>query len=118
MQKVQGIGGLFFRSKDPEALTKWYGENFGITADATGLPWSQQAGMTVFQPFESDSDYFPKEQSVMWNFRVDNLDAMLEQLKANGVKIDEKRQNESYGKFAWCYDPEGNKIELWEPLEN
>lgn len=117
MQKITGIGGLFFRAKDPEALTKWYADNFGIVNDVNGEPWTQVGGMTVFQPFEKDSDYFPKEQSVMWNFRVDDLDAMIEQLKANGVKVDEQRQDESYGKFAWCYDPEGNKIELWQTLE-
>lgn len=116
MPKITGIGGIFFRVSDPEKLTKWYADNFGITPDSNGTPWQQEAGMTVFSPFSVDNDYFPREQMCMFNFRVDNLDAFLEQLQKNGVKIYEKRQNESYGKFAWVYDPEGNKIELWEPI--
>lgn len=115
--RVTGLGGVFFRAKDPEKLTKWYEENFGISDGASGAPWEQEAGMTVFAPFSKDNDYFPTTQSVMLNFRVNDLDAFLEQLKKNGVKIDEKRQNESYGKFAWVYDPEGNKIELWEVID-
>jgi glyoxylase I family protein len=117
MQKISGLGGVFFRAQNPEKLSKWYEENFGITSDASGTPWQQEAGLTVFAPFSRDNDYFPTKQSIMFNFRVSDLEAFLEQLKKNDVKIDEKRQNESYGKFAWVYDPEDNKIELWEPIQ-
>jgi predicted enzyme related to lactoylglutathione lyase len=75
-------------------------------------PWQQAAGPTVFQPFAADSDYYPAHQQVMLNFRVADMDAMIEQLGANGVKLDDKRMDEDYGRFAWAYDPEGNKIEL------
>jgi glyoxylase I family protein len=118
-QVITGIGGVLIRAKDPAALTKWYDDNFGITAmsQTNPEPWQQEAGPTVFQPFTTDSDYFPAHQQVMFDFRVSDLDLMLEQLKANGVKIDEKRQDEDFGRFAWVYDPEDNKIELWQPLD-
>lgn len=84
----------------------------------TGYIWNQEAGPTVFSPFAQNTDYFANEnQQFMLNFRVTNLDELLAELKTEGVVIDEKRMDESYGKFAWVYDPEGNKIELWEPLE-
>ena len=117
MQKVTGIGGFFFRSKDPDTLANWYEKNFGISNMSNGSIWEQAAGTTVFAPFKADSNYFPKAQYCMLNFRVSDMTAMLEQLKANGVKVDEKRQEDSIGKFAWVYDPEGNKIELWEPAK-
>lgn len=116
MPKVNGIGGIFFRTPNHEKLAKWYEEHFGIVSDPNGAPWQQHAGMTVFAPFPQDSDYFPSGQAFMLNFRVDDIDSFVEELKMNGVKVDEKRQNESYGKFAWVYDPEGNKIELWQPI--
>jgi predicted enzyme related to lactoylglutathione lyase len=76
----------------------------------------QEAGPTVFSPFPEDTDYFGSmDQAFMLNFRVDDIDAMLEQLKAGGVKIDDKREDSEYGRFAWVYDPEGTRIELWEP---
>ena len=114
---VTGIGGLFFRAKDEKALTAWYAKHFGIPAVGGNELWTPDAGVTVFSPFKQDSKYFPPEQQFMINFRVSDLDAFLEQLKAEGVKIDEERMDESYGKFAWVYDPEGNKIELWQPGE-
>lgn len=117
MQKITGIGGFFFRSKDPEALASWYQENFGINDMSSGSVWEQQAGITVFAPFKADSTYFPASQHCMLNFRVSDMAAMLAQLKENGVKIDEKTQEDSIGKFAWVYDLEGNKIELWEPAK-
>lgn len=120
MEKIAGIGGFFFRSKDSNALGKWYEKNFGINS-MDGSPeakvWRQQEGPTVFAPFSLTTDYYPLEQHCMLNFRVHNMGAMLKQLNENGVKIDEKRQEDSIGKFAWVYDPEGNKIELWEPSE-
>lgn len=117
MGNVTGIGGLFFRSKDPKATAAWYEQHFGITA-VGAEPWVQQEGPTVFAPFKQDTNYFGnKEQQFMINLRVTDLDALLKELEAAGVRIDENKQNESYGKFAWVYDPEGNKIELWQPIE-
>lgn len=117
MEKIAGIGGFFFRSKDSGALAKWYEKNFGIDSINDGKVWRQQEGPTVFAPFSANTDYYPAEQHCMLNFRVNNMEAMLKQLRENGVKIDQKTQEDSIGKFAWVYDPEGNKIELWEPSE-
>lgn len=114
---VTGIGGIFFRSKDAKKLSEWYRLHFGITDSQSNEPWITEKGATVFAPFKQDTDYFgKKEQVFMINFRVNDLDGFIEKLAAAGVKIDESRMNEVYGKFAWVYDPEGNKIELWEPV--
>ncbi len=115
---ITGIGGVFFRAKDPAALAQWYDDHFGITAmsETQPDPWQQAAGPTVFAPFATDSDYYPAHQQVMLNFRVSDLDQLLEQLRAAGVRIDDNRQEADFGRFAWVYDPEGNKVELWEPL--
>ena len=113
---ILGIGGLFFRAKDPEKLAVWYKEHFDIPDGSVGNLWEQQAGPTVFSAFKDDTDYFGSEkQQFMINFRVHDLDGLLETLRAKDVKINEKRQEEEYGRFAWVYDPENNKIELWEP---
>jgi glyoxylase I family protein len=118
MQKVTGFGGFFFRARDPDALSRWYEEQFGINSLKSSEMWRQEAGLTVFAPFEATTDYFGRqEQAFMINFRVNDLDAMLDQLRAAGVRIDEARMDESYGRFAWVYDPEGNKIELWQPVD-
>ncbi|MFL9842937.1 VOC family protein [Flavobacterium rhizosphaerae] len=112
MAKVTGFGGLFFRSKDNKALAQWYEKHLGIN----GMAWQQEAGPTVFAPFKQDTTYFGSPgQQFMMNFRVEGLEELLQQLKAAGVRIDEERMEESYGKFAWIYDPDGNKVELWEP---
>ncbi len=115
-QKITGFGGFFFRSKNPDKLSEWYEKNFGINSINSTEVWMQQSGPTVFAPFPEDTDYFgsPKQQAML-NFRVNDLDAMLAQLAENDVKIDEKRTEDSIGKFASVYDLEGNKIELWEP---
>lgn len=114
--KISGFGGLFFRSKDPKALAGWYSDHFGIAEVGEWPSWTQEAGPTVFSPHPVDTDYFGRmDQPFMLNFRVDDLNAAIEKLRAAGVRIDDKRMNESYGKFAWVYDPEDNKIELWEP---
>jgi glyoxylase I family protein len=116
MKHVVGIGGIFFRSKNHKELMAWYREHFGIPDAQSEIPWMTEAGLTVFSPFKEETDYFgSKEQAFMINFRVNDLDGFVEKLKAAGVRIDDNRMNESYGKFAWVYDPEGNKIELWEP---
>lgn len=111
MGRVTGLGGIFFRSKDHKALAAWYEKHFGLSQG-----WQQEAGATVFAPFKEDTTYFANaQQQFMLSLRVEGLDKLVEQLKADGVKIDEDRQEMEYGKFAWVYDPEGNKVELWEP---
>jgi predicted enzyme related to lactoylglutathione lyase len=118
VEKVTGIGGLFFRARDPSALGRWYQEHLGVALSPTSydeLPWCQEAGPTVFAPFPEDTTYFgdPK-QSWMINFRVRNLDAMMVQLRAAGIVV-EMEGDDSIGRFARFNDPEGNPIQLWEP---
>ncbi len=119
MEKVAGIGGLFFRARDPKALGHWYLQHLGIelTPTSNDSPvWEQEAGPTVFSPFPETSGYFGDPQK-MWmvNFRVHNLDKMAAQLRAAGIEV--KVDPESYpnGRFARLHDPEGNPIELWQP---
>jgi predicted enzyme related to lactoylglutathione lyase len=114
---VTGFGGLFFRSKNHTDLGKWYERHFGINSMQSTEVWQQEAGPTVFSPFKADTDYFGPDQQFMINLRVSDLGKLLDRLKEAGVRIDEKKMEESYGKFAWVYDPEGNKIELWEPVD-
>jgi len=112
--KVNGIGGVSFRAKDPDALTKWYDKHLGIN----GWDWVQQAGQTVFAPFPAETDYYDKSQQFMLNFRVDDLDVMLKQLRADKVKIIKDIEEQAgVGRFARIEDPEGNAIELWEPAD-
>jgi len=117
MEKVLGIGGLFFRSENPKELAKWYETHLGVGAPPGEDSWQQEAGATVFSPFKKDTDYFGKP-SQMWmvNFRVANLAAMVAQLTAAGVAVEEP-QHYPYGSFARLHDPEGNPIELWEPKD-
>ena len=119
MRKVSGFGGFFFRAKDPAKLTAWYLEHLGINPvpqDAETLPWMQEAGPTVFSPFSADTDYFSAEKSFMLNFRVDDLDAMVAQLQAAGIAVTNQQTMEGIGNFAHIHDPEGNPIELWQPV--
>jgi glyoxylase I family protein len=111
--KVTGIGGVFFRAEDPDALTDWYKKHLGVFAmDSNYEPWIQQKGPTVFMPFPSDTEYFgSKSQQFMINFRVDDLDGLLKKFKDEKVKV----VKEGVGRFAHIEDPEGNRIELWEP---
>jgi glyoxylase I family protein len=117
-QKVLGIGGLFFRAENPASLAKWYETHLGITITPKSYgeePWRQEGGPTVFAPFKKDTKYFGRpEQDWMVNFRVADLKAMVAQLRAAGITVEEP---ESYpnGDFAHLKDPEGNPIELWEP---
>ena len=119
MEKVSGIGGVFFRAKNPEMLSKWYEENLGVSPvpkDYGQLPWIQEAGPTVFSPFEQETEYFGNaNKSWMINFRVANLDAMVAQLESAGIEVLINADESPIGKFAKLYDPEGNPIELWEP---
>ncbi|WP_382306075.1 VOC family protein [Herbiconiux sp. UC225_62] len=116
MERVVGIGGHFMRARDPEALSAWYREKLGLDADEMGL-WQQEAGPTVFAAFDAESDYFGRrEQQVMLNFRVRDLAAMLDQLRAAGADVAEETQEmDGVGRFGWVTDPEGNRIELWQP---
>jgi predicted enzyme related to lactoylglutathione lyase len=118
MEQVLGLGGLFFRAADPAGLAQWYQSNLGLAVyPATDEPWQQEAGPTVFAPFEADTEYFGRpDQQTMVNFRVRDLDAMLAQLRAAGAAVDDKVLEESYGRFGWVTDPEGNRVELWQPL--
>jgi len=116
-ERVEGIGGVFFRARDPEALRGWYAQHLGIEMEAYGTTFTARAGdQTVWAPFAADTDYFgSQEQQLMVNFRVRDLAAMLEQLRAAGVDVDERVHDQEYGKFGWASDPEGNRFELWEP---
>jgi predicted enzyme related to lactoylglutathione lyase len=116
VERVLGIGGYFIRAADPAALGAWYRDCLGLDADEHGL-WRQGAGITVFATFESDTDYFgSRSQQTMLNFRVRDLDAMLAQLRAKGADVAEDTQDmEGVGRFGWVTDPEGNRIELWQP---
>jgi predicted enzyme related to lactoylglutathione lyase len=116
MERVLGIGGYFIKAADPEALDEWYRDFLGLDADENGL-WRQENGPTVFAAFESQTDYFgARTQQTMINFRVADLDAMLKQLRAKGADVaGEPQDMEGVGRFGWVTDPEGNRIELWQP---
>ena len=116
MERVLGIGGYFLRAADPAALGAWYRECLGLDAEENGV-WRQEDGMTVFATFDSDTGYFgSRSQQTMVNFRVRDLDAMLAQLREKGADIvGEPREMEGVGRFGWVTDPEGNRIELWQP---
>ena len=123
MARITGVGGVFLRSKDPKALAKWYSELLGITLNGgyAAFRWSDEgpagSGMTTWSAFPADTKYFGDGlQATMINYRVDDLDALLAQLAAAGVWIDPKREDASYGRFAWIKDCDGNRLELWQPL--
>jgi glyoxylase I family protein len=119
MEKVTGIGGLFFRAHDPAALGLWYQQHLGVSLIPTSYgqsPWQQEAGPTAFSPFPEKSGYFGDAQKVwMVNFRVRNLDRMAAQLQAAGIAVKVDPQSYPNGRFARLHDPEGNPIELWQP---
>ncbi|MDB6056466.1 MAG: Glyoxalase/bleomycin resistance protein/dioxygenase [Verrucomicrobiales bacterium] len=119
MQHVTGIGGVFFRAQDPKAVAQWYKEHLGIDlapADYGEKPWSQQAGPTIFAPFPQDSAHFgDAKKQWMINFRVKDLDALVEQLRATNIHVSVDPEQYPNGRFARLHDPEGNPIELWEP---
>ena len=121
MAKAIGVGGVFLKAKDPKSLGAWYAKHLGInTADEGSLVFDgpASAGMTVFAHFPEDTNYFgERSQRAMVNFRVDNLDELLAKLASEQVPIDPNRMDFSYGRFAWIHDPEGNRVELWEPAK-
>jgi predicted enzyme related to lactoylglutathione lyase len=119
MEKVAGIGGLFFRAHDPKALGNWYLQHLGITLEPTsegGTVWQQEAGPTVFSPFPEKTGYFGDPNKVwMVNFRVHDLDKMVAQLRTAGIEVKDPEYYGNIGRFARLHDPEGNPIELWQP---
>ena len=128
MARVTGIGGVFLRARDPKVLSAWYAQHLGIQlSDYGGVTflWKDEVpattGMTTWSLFPENTKYFgpgkdDAPQSAMVNYRVDDLDALLTQLAAANVDIDPKREDADYGRFAWITDPEGNRLELWQPL--
>ncbi|MGH7524912.1 MAG: VOC family protein [Gemmatimonadales bacterium] len=118
-ERVLGIGGFFFKSRNPTALERWYRYNLGIATVPTSYdakPWVQEAGPTAFAPFPDSTRYFgPREQMWMINFRVRNLAAMVKQLAASGIAVKVDTTLYPNGRFARLHDPDGNPIELWEP---
>jgi predicted enzyme related to lactoylglutathione lyase len=121
MGKAVGVGGVFLKALDPKALQKWYHEHLGIPLSEYGFSsfeGPEAQGTTTFSFFPVDTRYFGEgDQRAMINFRVDALDEVLAQLTAAGARIDPKRDDSPYGRFAWFWDPEGNRVELWEPAE-
>ena len=122
MKRVTGIGGVFFKAKDPEKLKAWYRTHLGIESESWGavFRWRDDPrsddGSTAWSVFTEETKYFgPGQQSFMINYRVDDLDSLLTQLRAEGVEVDEKTDESEFGKMGWVKDPEGNRIELWEP---
>jgi len=125
MKKVTGIGGIFFKCKDPKKVTEWYAKHLGLTTNPYGatFEWYEGAGstkkaQTQWTPFAETTKYFdPSTKDFMINYRVENLEALVEQLKKDGVTIVDKLETYDYGKFIHILDAEGNKVELWEPID-
>jgi catechol 2,3-dioxygenase-like lactoylglutathione lyase family enzyme len=119
VERVTGIGGVFIRSAQPEALRAWYAEHLGLELEDFGGAVLRSAGgeTLTWAVFAGDTDYFGRrEQQAMLNYRVRDLDAMLAQLRAAGVDVDERVEDHEYGRFGWATDPDGNRVELWEPI--
>lgn len=127
-KRVTGIGGIFFKSDDPSKLNSWYKNHLGLDVSEWGTvfkwkeldnPDAKTPAQTIWNPFKSSTTYFsPSEKPFMLNYRVENLAELLEELRKEGVTIVGEMQEFSYGKFGWIMDPEGNKIELWEPVDD
>lgn len=122
MERVTGVGGVFFRARDPKALAEWYRDHLGVPVekDQTYAPFSSggPGEMTVWSAFPEDTEYFgPANKPLMVNYRVSDLGAMLAQLRAAGAEVEDRIEEHEYGRFGWASDPEGNRFELWEPPE-
>lgn len=124
MQRVTGIGGIFFKARDPKALGAWYRDHLGIAVEDWGgaaFRWAGPdnpagVGTTVWSPFKQETEYFaPSQASFMINYRVKDLHALLAVLREEGCQVDDKVEESEYGAFGWVIDPEGNKVELWQP---
>ncbi|WKK64972.1 VOC family protein [Lutimonas zeaxanthinifaciens] len=125
MKKVTGIGGIFFKSSDPEKIKKWYNKNLGLVIDDYGSPFEfrdannpEKINYLQWSPFKKDTSYFqPSKKDFMINYRVADLEALVRELKKEGVTICDQIETHDYGKFIHIMDPDGNKIELWEPVD-
>ncbi|WP_418316963.1 VOC family protein [Piscinibacter sakaiensis] len=124
MKRVTGIGGVFFKAKDPARLRAWYRDHLGMAVEDWGgvaFRWAGNGnpdgtGTTIWSPFDDSTSYFaPSEAPFMINYRVDDLDALLAALRSEGCAVDDKVESSEYGKFGWVMDPEGNRVELWQP---
>lgn len=128
MKRVTGIGGIFFKSEDPKKLREWYGTHLGFNVTDWGCtfrwidpnnPDAKVPARTEWSPFKADTEYFsPSEKSFMFNYRVEDLEGLLSALREEGVTVVGAIEEFPYGKFGWILDPEGNKIELWEPKDD
>ena len=124
-KRVTGIGGVFFKAKDPAALGSWYRDHLGMPVDPNWGGWSfiwrensdpKEQGATIWSPFPSNTKYFkPSKKQFMINLRVGNLKRVLKALRAEGVAVDDRIEESEFGKFGWIMDPEGNRVELWQP---
>lgn len=123
MSRIRGIGGVFFRSRDPEAQGEWYRKHLGVPVGegCAVFRWREHGDpsrerSTIWSPFPKDTDYFGDGgQELMINYIVDSLEDTLAELRQDGVRVEEHVEESEFGRFGWCYDPEGNRIELWEP---
>ena len=126
MKKVTGIGGIFFKTKDPEKMKQWYQKNLGLLTNEYGSVFEfrnsdepEKKGYSVWSPFEENTKYFePSEKEFMINYRVENIEKLVEELRSAGVVICDEIETYEYGKFVHILDPENNKIELWEPVDS
>ena len=126
MKKVTGIGGIFFKCQDPDKMKEWYNQQLGLVTDQYGSLFEfrhaddpDQKGYLQWSPFSQDTKYFePSKKSFMINYRVENLEGLVKELKKNGVTVVDEIEKLEYGKFVHILDPENNKIELWEPVDN
>ena len=118
MASITGFGGIFLRADDPKALYQWYERHLGLVkADgAFSFPAPTQHAQVVFALFKQDNAYFPPAQKAMINLQVDDLDGLLDRLIDEGAAVDPKRESYDFGKFGWITDPEGNRVELWQPI--
>jgi catechol 2,3-dioxygenase-like lactoylglutathione lyase family enzyme len=122
-KKVTGLGGIFFKVSNPERTRDWYKTHLGIESETWGaqFPWRsfdnpEEVGYSAWSPFKSESTYFePSDKSFMINYRVENLYSLIDELKLQGIEILGKIHEDEFGKFAWIMDPDGHKLELWEP---
>jgi len=119
MAKVIGFGGIFFKSRDPQALREWYARHLGVDVNDYGAMFGEdekRPGCTLWAPFAADTAYFaPSTKDFMLNFRVDDLDSLLTKLRADGVEVEPNVHGDENGRFGWIMDPEGTRIELWQP---